>query len=175
MKNRPAIKRGYLLAGLAVLLTLLSMRFAFWNTVQAMKVNSQLSTRQGQAADLRYPAGYLERKVTNLDKIITKYKADTTTYRTVLLTQISSLAEKVHVKVIDVPTDGTAYEQTSHYKIQKIGLEGSFTNLTKFYNAFQDTSGIGIVRSANYFLLNQRTSFGNERRLGLLIYLETSK
>jgi len=176
MQSTRFLKKGYLLAALAFVLTLLSARFAFWNTWQAWQLNKQLNSRIGEASDISFQPGYLERKGKNLAKAIYLYQVDTLAYRNMVLTSISSLAEKEKVRIVDVPTEGNnSYYQTRLYKVEKIELEGEYTNLMRFYNQLFSIKGIGMIRSVLFTHLQQRGLVKVEGSLRLLMYLEIKR
>jgi hypothetical protein len=175
MLSQYSFKRSYLLAGVTVVLTLLSIRFAIWNTFQAWKINKQLTNQMEQASNLSFQPGYLERKNKNLDTILRGFKVDTVNYHGVLLSAISSIAEQRNIRIVGLPdASSNPYYCTKHFAIQKIELEGSFADLTRFYHQLENEPAIGKVRAAHYTLLNLRATETNNKILRLSLFIEIS-
>ncbi|WP_345954234.1 hypothetical protein [Mucilaginibacter sp. PAMB04168] len=173
MQQLLPIKKAYLLAGITILLSLLSIKLAFLPTFKARQINQRLSTQLQSPVGMAYSPAYLHRKSRNLDTILTLYQVDSLTFRSQVLTSLSALAQKHQVKVIELPSDiDNPYNRTSVYQVQKIGLQGSFAQVTRLYNELQATAKIGRIRSALYSVKEQRTSNGTDRLLRLDLFLE---
>jgi len=169
-------KRAYLLAALALLLTLLSARFAFWNTWQAWQLNKQLNSRVGEGAYISFQPGYLERKSKNLSEAISLYHVDTSAYRNTLLTALSTLAEQEGVKIVDLPTENSnPYFQTKSYKIEKIEFQGPYANLLRFYYKFYQLPHIGMIRSVQLSTTREQEKVKDGGRLQMLLYIEIKR
>jgi hypothetical protein len=176
MLSKFTFKKAYLFSALAVVLTLLSVRFSFWNTLQTWKINTQLNSLLIQAGNVSYQPDYLERKRKNLDKAIALYQVDTTAYRSNVLAAISSLAEQEKVRIVTVPTQGdNPYYQTQHYTIQKIELNGNYSSLMRFYSQLQSVKGIGMIRAAQVNLNKLQAEVADNKHLQFLIYLEITR
>lgn len=167
------LKRAYLLAALAVLLTLISARFAFWNTWQAWRLNKQLNSRVVEGANISFQPGYLERKNKNLGNAINLYQVDTSAYSNVLLTSISTLAEQEKVDIIDLPTENSnTYYQTKSFRIEKIEFQGAYANLLRFYHKFCQLPHIGMIRSVQLCTSREQEKVNDRSRLQMLLYLQ---
>lgn len=167
------IKRSYLLAGVTTILILLSIWAAFSKTYAAWKLNRELNDKLSNINNINYNPGYMERKFKNLEKITGLYTADSTTYRNQVLATIARLADAESIKIVEMPcTENVPYYRTNLYQIQKLGFEGDFFKLTRFYNRVQAATGIGRVRAAQYTLISQPTSGGTRKTLRFYLYLE---
>jgi hypothetical protein len=171
-----SLKRAYLLAALALLLTLLSARFAFWNTWQAWQLNKQLNSSVGEGAIVSFQPGYLERKSKNLSEALGLYQVDTSAYRNTLLTSISTLAEQEKVDIVDLPTENSnAYYQTKSFKIEKIEFQGAYANLLRFYYKFYQLPHIGMIRSVQLSTTREQEKVKDGCRLQMLLYFEIKR
>lgn len=161
---------------MVVLLFLLSIRFAFWRTYEAWKINRQLTAQLSNAASVSYQPGYLERKNHNLDQTLTLFKGDTAHYRSAVLTALSSVAERENVKITGVPDGNDAsVTPSSSSQVQSIILEGDFFALTRFLHGAEQATGIGRVRSAQYRTTTIAKATGAGKRLTLLVHFELMK
>jgi hypothetical protein len=172
MLKQVPIKKEYLLIAAAIVLLLLCYQLAFKKTVAAWQIYKQLKAQIAQASDLSYQPAYLERKNSNLSKIIGRYKTDTVTFRSNTISAVSSIAEKENVKLSEVPLQDPIYH-TDEFIIQKLNFEGGFFALTKVLNRLHATAGIGVVRSATYKVTNLRSGVLDTKKLVLEVYLET--
>jgi len=168
------LKKEYLLITGAIVLLLLSYQLAFKQTFEAWQTHSQLKAQVVQSTDLSYQPGYLERKDTNLGKVIDLYKADTVAFRNNSISTISVIAGKENVKLSEVPTQDPFFH-TDKFIVQKLDFEGDFFSLTKTLNNLRTTNGIGMIRSASYKLTGTQTYLDKDRKLVLEVYLEIAK
>jgi hypothetical protein len=166
------IKKEYLLVVAALLLLLLSYQLAFKKTIEAWRINHHLKAQLAQATDVAVQPGYLQRQNSNLSKIINRYKTDTVAFRSNIISNISSIAEKEHVKLIEVPVSNPAYH-TDQLIIQRLNFEGDFFALTKVFSELQSAPNIGMVRAATYKLTGLNSN--EAKKLVLEVYLETVK
>lgn len=174
MKKLTHISKSYLLAGAAVLLWVLALRMAFYPAWQAYQLHSRLDSKLQVGSTMGYQPALLQRKNENLKVIIALYRTDSSAYRNVMLTALSALAEKTGVAVTELPDNAPENVQRSEkYTIHKVGLEGDFGSLTRFYHAAESTPNIGRVRSAKYILPDRRLALERGVKLKLHIYLET--
>lgn len=172
MRNIP-FKKPYLLVALPIVLTLLSARFAFWNTWQAWHLNQQLNSEISEGGNVSFQPGYLERKNKNLSNAIHLYQVDTSAYRNTLITELSSLSEREKVSVVDVPTENSnPYYQTKSYKVENIVFQGAFPNLLRFYHKLYQLPHIGVIRSLQLSTVSQQEKGNDDRKLQLQVYLE---
>jgi hypothetical protein len=162
-----------LIAG-SIILLLLSYQLAFKKTIAAWQLNKQLKAQIAQASDLNYQPAYLERKNNNLSKIINLYKTDTVSFRSNIISTISSIAEKENVKLSEVPVQDPLFH-TDKFIIQKLDFEGGFFALTKVLNQLQATNGIGRLRSLDYITIGVKSNSDEMRKLVLEVYLEIAK
>jgi len=174
MLNKIPVKKAYLLIAASLLLLLVSYRLAFKNTIEAWQSHRQLKTRLAQSNDLSYQPGYLQRKNNNLDQLIALYKADTTAFRSNIISTIASIAEKQNVKLTEVPVQDISF-QTDHSIIEKIDFEGDYFALVKVAAQLQSTSGIGVIRTEIWKVKTARSNTGETKYLGLEVYLIITK
>lgn len=141
-----------------LIITLLSARFAFWNTWDAWRLNKYLSSRAGGGVNISFLPGYLERKSKNLSNAIQLYQVDTLTYRHTLLTVLSALKEQERVSILDILTENRIHITKTYLKKQKNEFQGAFFNLLRFYHKLCKTEHIGMIKSA------QLNSLGRQER-----------
>ena len=168
------LKKEYLLIAASIVLLLLSYQLAFKKTIEAWQANKQLKAQITQASDLNYQPAYLERKNTNLSKIINLYKTDTISFRSIIISTISAIAEKENVKLSEVPVQDPLFH-TDKFIIQKLNFEGGFFALTKVLNQLQATKNIGMLRSLDYKTVGVRSNSDETRKLVLEVYLELAR
>lgn len=174
MLKQLSIKREYLMIAATIILLLLCYKLAFKKTIEAWQIHKGLNAQLTQATDLSYQPAYVERKNSNLTKIINRYKTDTIAFRSNAISAISSIAEKENVKLSEVPLQDPLYH-TEQFIIQKLNFEGDFFALTKTLDQLQATVGIGMVRSASYKMIISRSSTDEVKKLVLEVYLGTAK
>jgi len=174
MLKRLLIKKEYLLILASIVLLWLSYKLAFKGTIEAWQNNRQLKTQLTRSTDLSYQPGYLERKNSNLDKILKLYKADTAAFRNNSINIISAIAEKESVKLSEVPMQDPFYH-TDKFIIQKLGFEGDFFSLTKVLHQLQLTNDIGIIRSATYKMSGTNPTTQKDKKLVLEVCLEIAR
>jgi hypothetical protein len=143
------IKKEYLLIGGSVLFFLVCYRFSFSHTVDAWKLRRELQHKITQAGDLTYQPGYLERKDNNLNHIIARFKIDTASMRSNMITTIALQAEKLNVKLSSVPVQPSTAPDDK-YILQRLDFEGDFFSLCKLLQQLQSTDGTGLVRSVDF-------------------------
>ena len=173
LKQLP-LKKEYLLIAGVIMLLWASYELAFKKTVEAWHVHKQLKAQIAQSSDLSYQPAYLERKNNNLSKLISRYKTDTTTFRSNIINTVSSIAEEEGVKLSEVPLQDPIYH-TDKFIIQKLNFEGDFFALTKVVNQLQTANGIGMVRAATYRITGNRANTDETKKLVLEVYLELVK
>lgn len=172
MEKTTLMKRSYLLAGATLILTVLSIWAAFAKTFTAWQLNQELNEKLLSSSSMKYNPAYMDRKMNNLEKIISLYSTDSITYRNHVLATVAKLADAENIRIVEMPgTENTPYFRSSLYQIQKLGFEGDFYHLTRFYNRIQAATGIGRVRASQYILVNQPTSGGIRKTLRFYLYL----
>ena len=174
MLKKLPIKKEYLLIAGTLLLLLISYRLAFKNTIEAWQSHRQLQTQLDQSSDLNYQPGYLERKNNNLDQLIALYKADTTAFRSNIISTIAGIAERENVKLTDVPVQDVSF-QTGQFIIEKLDFEGNYFSLLKLANDLQSTNGIGTIREETWRLKKSQSNPDIGGGLALDLYLEIIK
>lgn len=174
MNRLTDIPKSYLLAAAAVLLWLLALRMAFYPAWQAYRLHARLDSKLQAGSATGYQPALLQQKDENLKAILALYRADSTAYRNIMLTTLSAIAEKSGVTVTELPDHALESAQGSvKYDIHKVGLEGDFASLTKFYHAAESASKIGRVRSARYVMPDRRLALEHGAKLKLYLFLET--
>jgi hypothetical protein len=168
------IPKSYLLAGATALLWLLAVRMAFYPAWQAYQLHARLNQKLQAESTSSYQPALLQRKNDNLKAILTLYRADSTAYRNVMLTTLSAIAEKSGVTVTELPDYALESALGSvKYDVHKVGLEGDFASLTKFYHAAEFAPNIGRIRSARYIMPDRRLVLAHEAKLKLYLFLKT--
>jgi hypothetical protein len=174
MLDKLNIKKEYLLILATLLLLFISYEFAFKNTITAWQANKELKAKLSQAGDLSFQPAYLERKSNNLDRVISQYKADTTSLRSNLINTISLIADRENVMLSEVPVQDAAYNSDKAI-IEKLEFGGDYFSLARLSNALQHKNGIGVIRSEDLKIINIRTDNSKDRKLTLEMYLEIVK
>lgn len=169
MPKRLPIKKEHLFFAGIVLLMLIGYQLAFKKTIEAWRTNKNLKAQQALQANLSYQPGYLKRKNANLDRVISRYRSDTATFRNSSINTISIVAEKQGVRLSEVPVKDASYSNEK-IGIQKLTFEGDFFSITKTLNELQKTKDIGVIRSVCY-----RLSRTVEGRLFADVYMEILK
>ena len=103
MLQKLPIKKSYLLPAGTILLVLLSYQLAFKKTIAAWQLNTSLNRQLAQSVDVSAEPVYLERKNANLKKIISLYQADTTEFRSSIISTIAEIAGREQVSLSEVP------------------------------------------------------------------------
>jgi hypothetical protein len=170
LKQLP-LKKEHLLVAAAMVLLLLSYQLAFKRTIAAWQQNHQLKQQLAQSTDISVQPQYQERKNTNLEKIISLYRADSTEFRGNILSDIASVAAKEQVKLSEVPVRDPLYH-TDQFIIQRLNFEGGYFSLTRALDRLQNTKGVGIVRSAAFKTVADLSSKEKVKKLTLEVYCE---
>lgn len=173
LKNIP-LKKEHLLIAASLIAIIICYELAFKKTIAAWQLNKQLNTQLIQASDLSVQPAYLERKNSNLSKIITLYKTDTVAFRSNVISIIAGLAEKENVRLSEVPLQDPLYH-TERFIIEKLDFEGDFFSLTKVLEQLQSTPKIGMLRSAAYKSIGLKSNSDENKKLVLEVYLELAK
>jgi hypothetical protein len=174
MFNRQYLKREYILIGATVILLIACYQLAFKKTITAWQINKQLKAQLAQSSDVSIQPGYIQRKNANLDRILDLYRADTINFRSNIITEISSVAEDVNVKLSEVPTQDPTYYNT-WFLAQKLSFEGDYFSLMKLFNRLQKTNGIGIIRAAELRVISPTNGSEKVKNPTLKIYFEIKK
>jgi len=165
------IKKPYLLpAGTAILL-LICYQLALKKTLAAWQVSRQLKAQVLRSADLTYQPAYLERKNANLGKLLARFRADTLAFRSSVISALSAMAEKEHVKLSEVPLQNPQYH-TDRFTIQKLTFEGDFFALLKVLHQLEAMPGTGLVRSADVRQVILRGGNTPVKKLVMDVYIE---
>jgi hypothetical protein len=174
MLSKLPIKNEYLLIIGAFLLLLLGYELAFKNTVEAWQTNKELKQKLSSSLSMGDQPDYLERKSSNLDKLIKLYQADTTSLRNNLINSLSLLADRQNVKLAEVPVQDATFS-SAHFIIEKLQFEGDYFALLKMTDLLQKQNSIGIIRSENWKVTGLKNNGDKIRKLVLEVYLEIAK
>ena len=139
-------KHSYLLMLIGVILSFAGYRWAFTNTYHAWLTNKHFKEQIAKQNNVIDQPGYLERKKSNLNKIIELYHVDTLTYRSDAISTMSIIANKYNVRLISAPVQDKTY-RTDKYFLQKLIFAGDFFSIIKLMRQLEATDGIGIMRS----------------------------
>ena len=174
MLKKLPIKNEYLLIAGTILLFLLCYQLAFKKTIEVWQINKNLKTNLNRATDLSDQPAYLERKNGNLSKILNLYKTDTINFRSNTISIIATIAAKEQVKLSEVPLQDPIYH-TDQFIIQKLNFFGDYFSVTEVFKELELSTGLGVIRSAEYKFTKQNSISHLQKKLTLEIYLETSK
>jgi hypothetical protein len=176
MQTMFSMPKAYILATVALLLWILGICYAFYPGVLAYQQNKELNAQINNDGELSYQPTYLQRKNKNLDKVLLLYQTDHNDYRSLLLSTLSAVADKEQVAVVEVPQDNSAIaDSTQQYTILKVGMEGDYRKLTRFYDQLQGVQGLGRIRSALYTRPHLGTMNNTSSKLRLYLFMEVRK
>ena len=170
MKRLP-VNMNYLLIAGTVLLLVICYELAFKQTIEAWSAHSQLKQQVTLGSDISLQPSYLNRKNSNLDKIIAAYTQDSVTFKNNVVNVIAALADRQKVKLTIIPSDDVLYH-TPLFIIQKLSLEGSFFDLLKLTDTLQRTRNIGIIRSASWKIKKTIGENQKSQKVILELYME---
>lgn len=166
-------KKIYLIVCGSLLLAAATYFLAVKNTLAAWEVNRQLNDQLTRGGDVSYDPGYLERKNRNLDRVLSRYRVDTSVFRNSMLSNIAVLAEANQVKLTEVPLPDAAY-RTSEYLVQKLSFEGGFFDLNRFLYQAEHKDQLGVARAVEFRMVEKRTAAAGIKKLVMSVYLETA-
>jgi hypothetical protein len=174
MKKQVAAFKKYLLPLASVLLLIIGYQLAFKATLSAWQVNRQLKDQVGRLSRLDLQSGFLERKETNLQSIIARYKIDTLTSRNAVINKIALIAETENVKLTEVPMQDPFYH-TETFVLQRLIFEGDYFSLLRALNKLQAASDMGIIRTVSLKAAPHSQTVKLNSLPQLEIYLESIK
>jgi hypothetical protein len=147
MWDKSPVKKEYLLIAGVFVLLLISYQLAFKKTIALWTVHQELVKNLNLAGDVSVQPGYLKRKGHNLENILRMYKADSATFRNNVISMVSITASKENVRLLEVPPEDPFYK-TDKFIIQKLVFQGDYFALLKTLQNLQQSSQIGVIRSA---------------------------
>ncbi|GGH22112.1 hypothetical protein [Mucilaginibacter phyllosphaerae] len=147
MWDKLTVKKEYLLTAGVFVLLLISYQLAFKKTIALWTVHKELQKNLSLAGDVSVQPGYLKRKGHNLESISQLYKADSATFRNSIISTVSITASKENVRLLEVPAEDPFYK-TDKFSIQKLVFQGDYFALLKTLQKLQQSSQIGVIRSA---------------------------
>lgn len=171
MLERLPIKKDHLLIAAALLLLLAGYHFAIRPTIEAWQARNQLKAQLAQSSNLSYQPAYLERKNNNLNKLLNLYHADTTAFRSNIINNIATIAEKENVKLTQVPVQDASYN-TDHFIIERLDFEGNYISLATTITQLQSTDGVGQIRSLGWRVTGIKSASDEHKKLTLEVYME---
>lgn len=130
-----------------VLLLLISYQMAFKKTIALWVKHKELERNLSFAGDVSVQPDYLKRKGHNLKNILQLYRSDSATFRNSIISSVSITAAKENVRLLEVPSEDPFYK-TDRFIIQKMIFQGDYFALLKTLKNLQQTSQIGVIRSA---------------------------
>lgn len=146
--NSKYIHSPYLFVfGVVVLLTI-SYVFAFKKTITAWQDYQRLSDEINRPSIASQPQ-YVEREYQQLKLIVNRFTVKPETFRSAVISQISSAAEKNNVAVKTVLAEDTAIV-AGHLRLQLLTLNGGYANLLHLLNDLQTQSKAGYIRSVTF-------------------------
>ncbi|OKS87288.1 hypothetical protein [Mucilaginibacter polytrichastri] len=172
MIRKLRLNTTYTLIAGAICLLLISYQLALKNTLEAWQLNKKLNAQVNKVTIAEQPA-YLERQDKALAAIIKAYQTDTVNYRNTIVSQISEIGDKEHVRIVEVPTQTNF--STGQYLVQKINLKGDFFALLRTLNHLQELNGIGYVRSVLLKKNANPNRMKEDKEVLLDLYLEVIK
>jgi len=174
MLKKLPIKNEYALLIGTLLLLMMGYELAFKKTFEAWQINKELKATLSASQGLGSQPDYLERKNSNLDKLIKLYQADTSALRNNLLNSVTLLADRQNVKLAEVPAQDASFT-SAHCMIEKLDFEGDYFSLLKMSSLLQKQSSIGIIRSENWKVTGIKNNGDKIKKLVLEVYLEISR
>jgi len=173
LKNLIYKKDYWLIAG-TILLLVICYQLAFKKTIQAYQNHNRLQAEISQVSDVSYEPGYLQRKATNMDRILERYRMDTLALRGNTLAQIAMVAEREDVKLSEVPVQDPSFN-TTHFIIQKLEFEGNYPALLKTFNNLSSITNVGVPRSITIKTVSKSTSSREEKKTVMDVLMEIKK
>jgi len=167
-------KKDYWLVAGTILLLVICYQLAFKKTIQAYQNHSRLQAEISQTSDVSYEPGYLQRKASNMDRILERYHMDTLALRGNTLAQIAVVAERENVKLSEVPVQDPSFN-TAHFIIQKLEFEGTYPALLKTLNNLGNMTNIGVPRSITIKTVSKNTSSREEKKTVMDVLMEVKK
>ena len=149
----------------------LGYQLAFKKTIVAWRLHDHLQQQLTQSADISFQPQYQQRKNSNLEKIISLYRADSAEFRGNILSEIAAMAEKEQVKLSEVPVRDPVY-QSGDAIIQRLNFEGSYFSLMKLLARLQSTPGVGMVRSVTFKTVADLSGKEKSKKLVMEVYCE---
>ncbi|MDN3580772.1 hypothetical protein [Mucilaginibacter flavus] len=168
------IRKDYLLIAGSILFFLVCYRFSFSHTVEAWKLRRELEQKIKASADLSYQPGYLERKDNNLNHIINRFKIDTATLRSNMITTIALKAEKQRVRLSRVPVQSVS-NSGDKYIVQGLDFEGDYFSLCRLLGQLQYSEGIGLVRAVDITSVKTTDNSSAIKKLNMRLFIATIK
>jgi hypothetical protein len=168
------IRKDYLLIAGSILFFLVCYRFSFSHTVEAWKLRRELQQKIKASADLSYQPGYLERKDNNLNHIIGRFKIDTTTLRSNMITTIALQAEKMQVRLSRVPIQSVS-NPGDKYVVQRLDFEGDYFSLCKLLGQLQSSEATGLVRAVDITSGKATDNNPEKKKLNMRLFIATIK
>jgi hypothetical protein len=166
-------KKEYLFVAAMLFVCLACYQLSFKRTLIAWQLNKQLKVRLAQESDLANAPGYSARKSANLDQVLERYRADTTNFRSITISQIAAVAAAQQVKLAGVPVEEPA-DTAQQFRIQKLDFEGDFFSLMKVFQQLGRGRETGVIRSAA--IRSKKNNAGEkEQKLMMELYFETNK
>ncbi len=145
----------------------LAYQLALKKTWKAFMLNRELLGKLDTLGDLSYQPEYLNRKNTNLDRIINKYKIDSLVFRGRAIAEIAALAEAENVRLTELPVKD-AYLKSDKYLIQRLNFEGDYYSLLRFIQKIHAQRNVGVIRCLSLKKLPPTAS----QRLSLEVFLQ---
>ncbi|MGV8879637.1 MAG: hypothetical protein ACOH2A_11465 [Sphingobacteriaceae bacterium] len=154
------------------LLLLLSYQLAFKKTFMAYGRYRELRSVSAPPQDLSYQPAYLERKDQNLRRILQSYTLDSVAFRSHALGVITSIAEKVGIKLTGVPVRDPSYH-TTLFRVQRLDFEGDYFSMLRMIQLLQSQPGIGVLRSLKFKTTGSNAD--KNEKLTLEVYMESRR
>ncbi|PAW94651.1 hypothetical protein CKK33_14575 [Mucilaginibacter sp. MD40] len=148
--------RPYAVPAAAILFLFICYQLAFKKTLEAWQLHRQFQQQLSTAQGIGSTPALMIRKQRNLDRIVQHYRWDTTAYRSSIIEQISKLSATQGVGFPTLPQREPAL-QSDQLQVERVVLNGKFTDLLKTLHTMEQTSSLGVVRSVRLSSPDERT------------------
>jgi hypothetical protein len=174
MLKNIVFKKEYLLICGTIILLIASYRLAFRKTIEQWHLHSELKAKLANANNANYQPDYVQRKNSNLNKIIRLYKADTGLFRNNSVNTVSLIAQHNNASVVNIPLQDMQ-QDTGRIITEELTLNGNYFNLLKTATALQDAQGVGWMRAMSIGKLKAPNGLGESTKLKMELYVEIIK
>ena len=166
--------KKYLSVAGSIVLLVICYQLSFKPTIGAWETHRNLRSRLTYVSDFSYQPGLLERKSKAMDRILERYRSDSSALRENLLARISGIADKEKVRLSEVPVEDPAFH-TGQYILERLKFEGDFISLVKTLRDMESTSGAGVPRSITIKAPRETDPNKKNNALSMELLLEVSQ
>lgn len=150
-------KKNKLLIAIAIILFILSWKFAFKKTYDAFVLHQEFSVKAQDDNLLAFNPAYITEKSNILNKLLGKYTIDSAQWQNTFWLKASGAVSSADVKVIYQPEQKHVGDSTSALARQAISFEGNFKNLVLILDSLSKTTELGYLTAAQLRKVEQRS------------------